>query len=351
MTAIVILTDISPGENKNGPSSLLAEIIRQLDHARIIKLNKPSIFNKLGIYIKKCNYEADLILCYPSHVFYSLDTKARNKAVVIAPDSATLLYKRFAQISNNLMAIKYNLLFFWFLYFERTILASSRAMCVVGKVDLKFMKIIHKNRVQNLHYILHPCFSGLHPRDWRRREVMKECSQRLILCGDLSLKYLGKGGISTIYAVVTALPPDIEIIVTGIRNYWIFSFIKSAIPSAQCKYHEWVDNYSDLCSKNDIHLVPLFAGAGTKNRVLTALSFGCKVIGTNMAFENTGSASFQCFRISRSGLNVDEEFTGELNRFIQRKPVNKSVGENYFLRRSHQFSQDLNSILRLRPGP
>ena len=64
------------------------------------------------------------------------------------------------------------------------------------------------------------------------------------------------------------------------------------------EYIEWVENIESFFNPlTDVHLFPLSAGTGTKNRVLMSQKNNCLWIGSKISFEN-----IEPFFVSGSGL-------------------------------------------------
>jgi len=107
------------------------------------------------------------------------------------------------------------------------------------------------------------------------------------------------------------------------------------------RYVEWVDDYTTVLLPNDVHVVPLFAGAGTKNRVVTALSYNCRVISTDIGLENTNYNSTDIFKVKKSHLDNVQIFIVGVERFIKSRDL--TVGRNllYFNKRMTEFRNDL----------
>ena len=156
-------------------------------------------------------------------------------------------------------------------------LLESKKILLVGVEDTKASPYYANKKVC---YLTHP---NLFKKNW---SSFKGHKRRFVLSGDLSRKYVGPG-LSLVVELFKNKPTWIEkVLVVGKNNYWIYSVLNKKL-KVTIEYVEWVENYKDIClSGYDIHLAPLLAGAGTKNRILSCLDFGVPVIGTSICFEN-----------------------------------------------------------------
>jgi hypothetical protein len=106
----------------------------------------------------------------------------------------------------------------------------------------------------------------------------------LVLAGDLSKKYVYKQ-IINFFQILKNI--NNKIIIVGKKGKWIFDKINKMKRNIRVEYTEWIENYGDICNPYiHIHLIPLGAGAGTKNRTLSACAMGVPIISTFIGLEN-----------------------------------------------------------------
>ncbi len=291
MKKIKIITSIKPDKhNRGGPSGLIWECIeifkaQNIDYTIDIIENK-SFLNKLGIYLKKYSEidKSDMVLVYPFNLFFCLDNKLKKKAVVLGPDSPSLLFERFYR---NSIGFKYKCRNFilknWFVYKEKQLLQNADKFFVVGKNDTRWLRKLHSSECSNIHYLTHPILQSI-------LEDKKNClnsnynKKSLIFAGDMSRKYTNE----YIYDFVNILEQiELDILIVGKNNKWVYDLFLSSSGKKNILYIEWIDNYAEICNSTfHIHIIPLSSGAGTKNRTLTACAMGVTIISTTIGLEN-----------------------------------------------------------------
>lgn len=306
----LLLTDITPDSmNKGGPSGLLWHSIDALKSSSIhleIKLRKTpggwrGAMSRLGLpgRIESLNAEDfDLLLAYPFHIAFTVPSSLRSRTFVIGPDSPSLLFARFARVTRGLTRLKYRLLCVWFKHREKLLLRQFAGLGVVGTNDRRWLRwhVIPKHvnlQVQQPVTLVHPVLSAVVSQAKSRGQgaVTSIGRKSFVFCGDLSKKYVG----GFMHALVTSLEAqsmyaDIEpfnIMVVGKSGRWIYELFCKTSLEDRTSWVPWVENYADICDpQRHVHCFPLLAGAGTKNRVLTASAMGVPVIATPIAFEN-----------------------------------------------------------------
>jgi len=290
MKKIKIITSIKPDKrNRRGPSGLIWECIQILEAQSIeytidIFENK-SFLNKLGIYFKKYSEmnKSEIILVYPFNLFFCLDNELKKKAIVLGPDSPSLLFERFYR---NSIGFKSKCLNFvlkkWFIYKERLLLKSAYKFLVVGRNDTRWLRKLHGSKYCNIQYLTHPILQSV-------LEDKNNClnssynKKSLVFAGDMSQKYTNK----YIFEFTSILKQiDIDILIIGKNNKWIYDLFLS-YSKKNISYVEWIENYAEVCNpRYHIHIIPLSSGAGTKNRTLTACAMGVTIISTDIGLEN-----------------------------------------------------------------
>lgn len=291
MKNIKIITSITPNkQNKGGPSGLIWECIEILKSQNIdykIDIIENKIFlNKLGIYSKRYSEidKSDMIFVYPFNLFFILNDELKKKAIVLGPDSPSLLFERFYRNSIGFKSKFRNfILKNWFIYKEKLLLKSAYNFLVVGKNDTRWLKRVHNLNSGKIHYLTHPILQSV-LEDKKNCLNLKYNTKSLIFAGDMSHKYTNR----YIYDFVSILEQvDIDILVVGKNNKWVYNLFSSTLNKKNISYIEWIENYAEICnSKFHIHIIPLSSGAGTKNRTLTACAMGVTIISTAIGLEN-----------------------------------------------------------------
>ena len=175
-----------------------------------------------------------------------------------------------------------------FLFQEKYWCNNLNKIVVVGEQDKKWIDAnnMKNNKSSNVFYLHHPLLKNdlidIANNEYDNFSVKEK---RFIFSGDLSRIYIGTYFTQLIdYMKEWDITP--EIVIVGKKNRWIYDiFLQLTI--LKITYLEWVEDYSDICQiGRDIHCVPLKAGAGTKNRILTAVANGVDVITTEIGVEN-----------------------------------------------------------------
>lgn len=292
MKKILIVTAIKPDYlNKGGPSGVLWEMIEILkqDFSIEILLKEPKSkfgqkLNQLGVgkkIIDKRLETVEIILVYPSFVLNLIEQKYWRKAYLLGPDATSFLFARLFKIASGFSKLKYIILTKWFIFLENHYAAKIKKFIVVGEKDRKWLV---KNGIskEKISFLSLPLLNSSLNENFSENKGQK----RYILAGDLSYKYIG----DFLFKVKVELSKNnilgpIRMIVVGKNNFWVYRLFKE-ISWLVVDYKEWIEDYRDICNLNDVHLVPLKAGAGTKNRVLTACANGLKIISTQIGIEN-----------------------------------------------------------------
>ena len=153
----------------------------------------------------------------------------------------------------------------------------------------------------------------------------------------MSQKYVGRCGLLLAAAIVESFSDRFEVIIVGKRNEWLYK----KVAGKNVRYEDWIDDYTEVLLPNDVHVVPLFAGAGTKNRVLTALSYNCRVISTSIGLENTNHKNSRVLKIKKWHLNDIQGFISDVANFIMNHDSSDGPDLGYFNKRMTEFRSDL----------
>ena len=357
--------------NRNGPSGLIWELIEEIRQTCEIsvefiapKSGFSGIVNKLGLFIKRGSRvwnSSDLILVYPFTSLRYVRRSEWHQVVVIGPDSASFLYARFCRIANGISKLRYAILAYWFHRLEHLLLEECASYVVVGINDRRWIKWVNtrvSERREKVVYLQHPLLS--HSLIAISDDALSQTQSRvgtepirLIFCGDLSVKYCGDM-IATLSRCMRSnnfFSSVASILVVGKKNAWVKTVFQRE-GATNVAYIDWVDDYRSLCSFADIHCFPLLAGAGTKNRALTATANGVTVVSTPIGLENIlNLAPKGKIYIGRTPRQFVEAIRNALSNHLQVEHINLNKGvtgvRNFRSTVTARFKEDVNRLLRL----
>lgn len=312
---LLLITTIAPyPENRGEPSGLPWEILEVLKlegwevRVQMIPLSKCPISRRLMqlcIPVRKYKIEAqqgELLLAYPFYIGKIIPPALRKRTIVLGPDATSMLYARFSRIESGNLRFLFRILTYWFAIQERWTMRHLAGIAVVGRNDRRWLRAVFALAANRVSYVPHPVLN----------HVVKaisckgcEANPRLVFGGDLSRKYIGDFFDSLDYVAVSQIlcGADCEVLIVGKGNQSVYDAIAGRLPS---KYVAWVEDYASLCDPlRDIHVVPLMAGAGTKNRALTALAMNVIVLTTPIGIENVQKEVVCAATVHRFRSNLD----------------------------------------------
>ena len=256
-------------DNKKYPSYLLYFFIKYFQ------------FKKIDMHLYE-ETEENIIFIYPTYRTYLND----KKYIYLCPDSILELFSSSIRSKYTPAYIKILSVIRYFEYFMKMNMwrFSHGNFLVVGKKDLKSMVTFG---VKKAHYFPHPC-----PKEYfecgRIGETGINNKLTIGLSGSLgrfSMFYCGTFIDKIIKRLSNEnLSNDIKFVITG--DDWKNVVLRLRKLGYEVEFDSWIENYVNFLNKIDIYLAPIIAGAGTKNRVLSALAAGIPVIGTDIAYEN-----------------------------------------------------------------
>lgn len=280
MKKIAVITAFKPNKiNQGNPTGLIDFLIRELECNYVVSvfhLECGSLLNKLGFLIQriKINFDSfDFIFVYPFYSIFSLPEKYYFKAFVLGPDASSLVWYR----RSNLYSIF--LPKFWlfrfvsaiFLHKEFIVFRKGATLLVVGENDKKFL--LDKKNI-NSFYLPHPIVEDSIP------PFFSDCEDKIfVISGHFSKDMVCLSSIELIRKKI----PNSNLLILGKKNFFLLEYFIDF----KVTLIDFVIDYSEVCVPNlHIHLCPLAFGGGTKNRVLSALHYGCLVFGTEISNEN-----------------------------------------------------------------
>lgn len=323
---IAIVTSIPPDrENRGGPSGLIWEIEQFLTNSTahdVTTIIVPVSGNKYvrqlhtwGRALRSLDIALDVydkIFVYPDFLLARLPKRYYKKITVLAPDASSMVgrrkYKQYrGDASVSWIKIWYQYLYAKnFLCFEKEHIPAVEHYLVVGKKDrLWLRRHLRDSDREIVKFLLHPLLShSLLPLDIS--SMKRPHGRRFVFSGDMRYSYVGKNIIALAKCLSEESPSlvsKLDILVVGKNNKWIAELF-SKETNAQVSYEAWVECYQDICVMGqDVHCVPLVAGGGTKNRVVTALANGLELISTSVGVENIPLSSGQSVYVCNSMQN------------------------------------------------
>lgn len=146
------------------------------------------------------------------------------------------------------------------------------------------MKSNNKTFKDKIKYLTHPILTSI-IKDVQEKNDNIYNYKALVFAGDMSPKYTYRNIIDFV-SILNEI--TFKILIVGKNNKWIYElFKKNSVDRGNIEYIEWIENYNNICNPiYHVHYIPIVAGAGTKNRTLTACAKGVSVITTKIGFEN-----------------------------------------------------------------
>lgn len=290
MIKVLVITNFELNKENDGkPTGLITFITEYLERdseLHVFNSKDECIKSKLGLNHRKLslNYtDYDLILAYPNYTAFQIPKLYLKKTIVLGPDSTSLLWIRRALSSLKNLRIKTSLISFgvfllWTIN-EVIILNNVLRYVVVGEKDLKWLKNLEREK-KSL-YLIHPV---VHPIESLSKKYKSK--NAIIIYGYYTQGMWDKRFTKIAKQLSESL--NKRLIVIGKSN----EFISDSLITLGCnvEYKSWVENLSDyLADESNICFIPQAYGAGTKNRVLTALTGKVLVVGNRISNENIAS--------------------------------------------------------------
>lgn len=320
---IAIVTSIPPDrENRGGPSGLIWEIEQFLKSNTTYDVTTITVHESKNKYVRQMHTWGralrpldisldiyDKILVYPDFLLARLPKKYYAKITVLAPDASSMVgrrkYKQYqADASVSCIKVWYQYLYAQnYLCFEKTHIPAVEHYLVVGKKDRLWLR--RNLSVEDrgiVKFLLHPLLThSLLPLSVSA--MKRRGGRRFVFSGDMRYSYVGKNIVALAKCLSekdSSFVSKLQILVVGKNNQWIADLF-SENTAAQVSYEAWIEHYQDICIMGqDVHCVPLLAGGGTKNRVVTALANGLELISTSVGVENIPVSSNQNIYVCNS---------------------------------------------------
>lgn len=333
MKKILWVTAIKPSKfNIGGPSGLPWEIIRQLRDMgydvtiQMVEIHNPLLLrlSRLGFFMSKCKNrldEYDKIMAYPDFMANYIPRKHWSKTISMGPDASSFVMARLHRIGHGWRRFLFAIYMKIQRYNEKCWMRGLDKVCVVGKNDKRWllMQRIEKSKVV---FLVHPFLSNS-LIDLSSLQPVLNARKRFVFAGDLSSHYVGTF-FYELLSSIQKLDEQFLILVVGKRNYWVYEVLKKAA-ACTVKYVSWVDDYRNICVVGrDIHCVPMLAGGGTKNRVLTALANCLEVITTPIGLENIYHEGVEGIHVCRNASAFAKKML-EINRHDVTKDEMKNL--------------------------
>lgn len=355
---VVFISSIVPNpENHGGPSGLPWEMIESLKQngwdvqLQVFPLPVNRIrrrLTQLSIPIEKFlinQKDADVYIVYPFYLGRLIPSELRSRAILLGPDATSMLYKRFARIQSGWGRWRSILISRWFVSQERWAAKHYAGIAVVGRNDVRWLRYFAVEFAAQIHYIPHPILSHVAQPSPGKGIGARP---RLVFAGDLSSKYVGDFFQTINYKdFATALNlVDCELLVVGKGNRAVHNMISTHLPS---QYVAWVEDYASLCDPlRDVHAIPLMAGAGTKNRTLTALAMNVIVVSTPIGTENVDATVLRTATVHRFRSSADflQALTAALIDLQARRAIGVAPEPPPIARIAEAFQNSLVNLLK-----
>lgn len=226
----------------------------------------------------------DVLWWYPSEIFKVPRSLSEYRHLVTGPDCASLTPFRILQIpsvyKNLFKFIGHSKILVSSLKMEREYQIRHTLMHVVGMHDAYKLREI--NPELNVFFLFHPHYA----LSSNAMVNLNKGKLKLLLAGmccdlnkDETAAFVGSlcrqcGELAAHYSI------------TFLGKGWEVEVNRLRLVGYDCNILTWVDDYIETIVHYDIQVTLLSAGAGTKGKVLDALSNGLLVIGSEIALEN-----------------------------------------------------------------
>lgn len=253
----------------------------------------------------------DKIIFYP--YFSSLfNFKNLNAEIyTIGMDSGPLLYMR-GMLNNHILKYKvFSLVeFIQAIKIDRHAVSLSKKVFTVGEADAWFYKSVLFADANFVHHPVSSLIDGYKKHEWKENEKLRICFP---------------GGMTLFYA--PRLMEDILTLILKKSDEFKGKVIISFLGRIQSKKVDnilstlqkvgvevertlFAEDFEEYISSQDIVLLPLEVGVGTKNKALTTLGMGVDLIGTKIALENV-------YGVTEDHLACDAtQFIAQINKRI-----------------------------------
>lgn len=254
----------------------------------------------------------DCVITYPFQMSALDFVNFYGKIYTIAVDSATMVFSR-ALLNHD--SIVYRIASYIRLCgirkIDNYIARISKKIYTVGKSDAEAYNVFYNADATFIpHPVIDKAFKQAKKPSWNGSDKLNIC-----FTGSLSGFYVGnllRNICKEISAEDLSNKVNIYFLGKNIDNKAI-SYLNKAGYSVKCI--DFVESYEAFLTEMHIMLVPLIVGAGTKNRVITAIGVGLDVIGTSVAMENIYGVD------ERNIANTPDEFILQIKRRLNNKEI------------------------------
>ena len=352
MTSVALVSTFSPEpDNKHGPTSLLLSMgeCLQAGGMNVIHLRAeiPNGAIKRKLYQLGLRRGSDVnppadteLVVYPYWTLGNLPSEYQRRAIVVAPDLQSLLFRRRANGASGVMRFAYGLVSNILRIWERKLLANAKRVLFVGEADAVEYFVSNS---RNGRYAPHPITSVM------RASIIEQVKPRskarlMLLSGAGGPSYFGTFAEDVLRQLSAhQYSGSFRVLLLGKDKLPLFERYRELLPGLA--HREWIEDYRTLFQENSvIQLVPLTVGAGTKNRVLEAIALGAAVVTTSVGAEN-------CADFGECGLIRIADEPGEFARILAylwdhgwERPSQRQLQE-LFDRRLTRFRQELLSAI------
>lgn len=249
------------------------------------------------------------VITYPFQLSLINYTNTSIKIFSIGMDSSTLLYLR-GLLYNRIYFIKIACIIRLLQNLRLELLSSKKVnkIFTVGEYDAFIYKAVFKKKCI---YIPHPVtdmLAELHAPNWNGQENLRIC-----FAGALSRFYTSSMLKEIVYELLqkkNQLSKKITLFFLGEKLEKSINLLRNN--GYKVYYTVFAESFEEYLSQCHLFIAPLVVGAGTKNRILTAVALGLDVIGTDVALENV--YGMKCYNLANNGKEVVEQIETRLRR-------------------------------------
>lgn len=293
---VLYLTSFVPDTENKGQPSILSKLIydalkeKYNDAVDLKCVNLPSnlflkklyqlLFYKVYQFECENHCDYDYIYVYPYWCINSIPRILHNKVRVIAPDLQSTLFSRMSKVQDSIFKRLFYTLLSTIMRMNEQAFKYVNKVYFVGQTDA--IDYLLNSRAGNSEYIPHPMF--FQNPGFSNKFNDKNKDNLILVSGAGGRRYYGDL-LDGFLHELSLLHPKANVLITGKDNKDIVSHYAKSLPNL--KYIDFVDNYGEIFSINNVvHVSPLSVGAGTKNRILDALTRRAICVTTEIGAEN-----------------------------------------------------------------
>lgn len=229
---------------------------------------------------------------------YKKYIKANNIYIDIT-DSLTKYYDRLSKKEKGIKKLLYLEEYYKHKKYEIRICEKNKNIIICSEEDKKYIENLSAKTIGNISVIE----NVLEIDKWSRNNIdIKDIKERnrLVFFGVMDYE----PNIIAVEFIINKIMPYLD-------KKYTFEIIGPRVSkklkqmeNSRIKFLGYVDSIKDGIAQNDIFLCPIFAGSGTKNKILQAGAVGLPIIATDMAIEGLNTELKKTIYLA----NTNEEF-------------------------------------------